>query len=71
MRIIVLFFISLNCLNALNAQNLKIDNTLTKLEKFVKKNKVKSVKKESLVFLTDALSLSKDIYLENNDNSTP
>ncbi|SPE77007.1 hypothetical protein FLACOL_00996 [Flavobacterium columnare] len=71
MRIIVLFFISLNCLNALNAQNLKIDNTLTKLEKFVKKHKVKSVKKESLVFLTDALSLSKDIYLENNDNSTP
>lgn len=68
MRLIVLFFIGLNYLNA---QNLKIDNTLSKVEKFVKKHKVKSVKKESFVFLTDALSLSKEIYLENNDTNIP
>ncbi|MCH4828886.1 MULTISPECIES: hypothetical protein [Flavobacterium] len=68
LRLITLLFIGLNYLNA---QNLKIDNTLSKVEKFAKGHKVESIKKESLIFLTDALSLSKDMYLENNDSDNP
>ncbi|AMA49601.1 MULTISPECIES: hypothetical protein [Flavobacterium] len=68
LRLLTLLFIGLNYLNA---QNLKIDNTLSKVEKFAKRHKVESIKKESLIFLTDALSLSKDVYLENNDSDNP
>ncbi|MFK7032228.1 hypothetical protein [Flavobacterium oreochromis] len=68
MRLILLLFISVNYLNA---QNLKIDNTFSKLQNFVKNHKVKSVNKESFIFLTDALSLSKDVYLENNSADFP
>ncbi|MFK7059904.1 hypothetical protein V3Q90_07200 [Flavobacterium oreochromis] len=37
----------------------------------MKNHKVKSVNKESFIFLTDALSLSKDVYLENNSADFP